>query len=82
MLELRDGTRKNSQVRIQDDQLAQLIKEGDKCKLNGNHVTNLVRITSSTSFTLPSPIVYFVPFNGDYIQMSLFPKTPKWEFQN
>jgi hypothetical protein len=29
---------------------------------------------------LPSPIVYFVPFHKDYIQMSLFPGTPKWVF--
>jgi hypothetical protein len=54
MLELRDGTRKNSQVRVQDDQPAQPIKEGDKCKSNGNGVMNLVRIISNTSFTLPS----------------------------
>jgi hypothetical protein len=28
------------------------------------------------------PILYFVPLHGDYIQMSLFPMTPKWESQN
>jgi hypothetical protein len=27
----------------------------------------------------PLPIVYYVPLHADYIQMSLFPKTPKWE---
>jgi hypothetical protein len=30
----------------------------------------------------PSLTVYFVPLRGDYIQMSLFPDTPKWESQN
>jgi hypothetical protein len=30
---------------------------------------------------LPSLIVYSVPLHGDYIQMSLFPWTCKWESQ-
>ncbi len=30
---------------------------------------------------LPSLIVYSMPFHGDYIQMSLFPRTHKWESQ-
>jgi len=29
----------------------------------------------------PSLIVYLVPLHGDYIQMSLFPWTRKWEPQ-
>jgi len=32
--------------------------------------------------TTPLPIVYFVPFHEDYIQMLLFLKTPKWESQD
>jgi hypothetical protein len=31
---------------------------------------------------LPSLIIYYVPLHGDYIQMSFFPETPKWESQN
>jgi hypothetical protein len=59
--------------------------------LNGNGATHLVVTTSNTSFrwpqplrggTTPLPIVHYVPLHGDYIQMSLFPKTFKWESQN
>jgi hypothetical protein len=32
--------------------------------------------------TTPLPIVYYMPLCGDYIQISLFFKTPKWESQN
>jgi hypothetical protein len=31
---------------------------------------------------IPLPIIYSVPFHGDYIQMSLFLKILKWESQN
>jgi len=30
----------------------------------------------------PLPIIYFVPLRRDYIQMSLFLETLKWEFPN
>ncbi len=32
--------------------------------------------------TTPFPIIYFMPFHGDCIQMSLFPEIFKWESQN
>ncbi len=32
--------------------------------------------------SIPFPIIYYVPFCGDYIQMSLFLGTPKQESQN
>jgi len=32
--------------------------------------------------TISLPIIYFVPLRGDYIQMLLFLRTPKWESQN
>jgi hypothetical protein len=35
-------------------------------------------VEASFSFS----VIYFVPFHGDYIQMSLFLRTPKWESQN
>jgi hypothetical protein len=31
---------------------------------------------------IPLPVVYYVPFHKDYIQMSFSPETPKWESQN
>ncbi len=50
MLELQDGTRMNSQVRVQG-QPTQPKKKGDQCKLNGSGAVNLVGTTSTTSFT-------------------------------
>jgi hypothetical protein len=32
--------------------------------------------------TTPLPMVYYVPLHGDYIQMLLFFKIPKWESQD
>ncbi len=59
--------------------------------MNGSGATNLVGTISNISFMRPATfgggptpffIVYFLPLCGDYIQMSLFFKTPKWESQN
>jgi hypothetical protein len=59
--------------------------------LNGSGAIDLVRTTSSTSFTqpfplgggtIPFPIVYFMLLHKDYIQMSFFPGISKWESQN
>ncbi len=31
---------------------------------------------------LPLLVIYYVTFHGSYIEMTLFSKTSKWEFQN
>jgi hypothetical protein len=92
MLELWDGTRTNSQMRVQEKiNLYNPKKNGGQCRLNGSGAMDLVRTTSSTSFTQPMtfgrkhhslPIVYYVLPRMDYIQMSFFPETSKWESQN
>jgi hypothetical protein len=59
--------------------------------LNGSGVVNLIGTTSNTRFTRPltsrrrhhsSSSNIFLPLHGDYIQMSFFLGTPKWESQN
>ncbi len=57
MLKLRDGTRTrtNSQMKVQDEiNLHNQEKKMVSAKSNGSGATNLVGITSSTSFTWPT----------------------------
>jgi hypothetical protein len=52
-------------------------------KLNRDNLKhNFIWFTTFRRRHHPFLIVYYVPFCGDYIQMSIFPKTLKWESQN
>jgi len=51
VLELRDGTRMNSHVGVQNDINLHNQKEAHWCKLNGSGASDLIRMISSTSFT-------------------------------
>ncbi len=87
-MELQDGTRTNSQARVQNEiNLYNQEKRAIICKSNGNGAMNLIKTTLSTSFTWPatfgrrhhSPPLY--AFCEDSIQMLLFLGTPKIESQ-
>jgi len=90
VLELQDGIRTNSQVRVQDD----INMHNQEKKVVNTNQMEVVRQTQYEQLqtqvlhgpqplgggTTPLPIIYSMPFYGDYIQMSLFPGTSKWAF--
>ncbi len=89
MLEFRDGTKMNSQVIAQDEvnlhnQEKKAISASWMEVVSKDNLKHKIYTARSLwqEAPLPLPIVYFVLLCKDYIQMSLFPRTPKWEFQN
>jgi hypothetical protein len=85
------GNRTNSQAKVQDEINLYNQERGRLVQMNGSVVTDLVgQFQAQASHglqplgggTTPLPIIYSMPLCGDYIQMALFPETPKWESQN
>jgi hypothetical protein len=88
MLELRDGTRTNSQLRVQDDmnwhnqeKIGWLMQvEWKWCsEFSKENFEHKLYMTCNLWEEAPFPsLLYSMPFHENYIQMSLFSETPKW----
>jgi len=91
MLEFWDGTRTNHKQEFKMKSTCTTKKKGDQYKSNGNGAPDLIGTFQAQVLhdlqllgggTTPLLIVYSMPFYGDYIQMSFFLRTTKWESQN